>query len=244
MKTRHYLMIAALAASAPCLLAGEVPATTSPSIENSSEGDFQFSLTAGYESLHVYRGADSSMGSQNLWQGLDVEYKDFLHFNLYHGSGTNSDYEELTPSAYIHRDFGPIEAAFGVIWYHFPDYHSSDSVEFYLRFSHDFQNGFSTWLHVGYNEDADGWYEEVGLKYTKELGEKLSISPYLVTGFSQNYRGENGDDGFDHLTFGVNAPYALTKSVTLTPGVGLALPMDTFDGDDELWGSLTLSVSF
>lgn len=243
MKTRHTFMIAALAlGSIPCLLAGETR-TTAPAIETSSEGDFAFSLSAGYESLHVYRGADSSMGSANLWQGIDVDYKDFLHFNLYHGSGTNSDYEELTPSAYVHHDFGPVDAAFGVIWYHFPDYHSSDSVEFYLRFSHDFDNGISTWLHVGYNEDADGWYQELGVKYTKEITEHLSLSPYLVAGFSQHYRG-TGEDGFDHLTFGLNAPYTLTKMVTLTPAVGLALPMDTFNGDDELWGALTLTVRF
>lgn len=244
MKTHHRLLLLLLA-SAPsqALLAGnEAPA---PALSDAgSADDFKFTLSAGYESLHVYRGADSSMGSQNLWQGLDVEFKDFLHFNLYHGSGTNSDYEELTPSAYVHHDFGPVDAAFGVIWYHFPDYHSSDSVEFYLRFSHDFKNGVSTWLHVGYNEDAEGWYEEIGVKYTKEITDRFALSPYAVVGFSEHYREPGGDDGLDHLTFGLTAPFKVTKTVTLTPAVGLALPMDTFDGDDELWGALTLSVSF
>lgn len=248
MRTLHRFLGAALALlpTAP-LLAGDLvapsDATTTKPAGGFNNGDLQISLTAGYESLHVYRGADSSMGSQNLWQGLDVDYKNFFHFNLYHGSGTNSDYEELTPSAYIHHDFGPVDAAFGVIWYHFPDYNDSDSVEYYLRFSHDFANGISTWLHVGYNQDAEGWYEEVGVKYTRELTERLSIAPYTVVGFSQHYRG-TGKDGLDHVTVGVNAPYQLTDKVTLLPAVGLALPMDTFDGDNELWGALSVTVRF
>jgi hypothetical protein len=220
-------------------LAGQEPAVLAP-----STGDFEYTLSVGYESLHVYRGADSSLGSANLWQSIDVEYKNFLHFNLYHGSGTNSKYEELTPSAYIHKDFNGTDAAFGIIWYHFPDYHSSDSVEFYLRFTHDFKNGFTGWAHIGYNADADGFYEELGVKYSKALTDRFSLDPYAVVGFSQDYRGPGSDDGLDHLTFGINAPYKFTDHVSLVPGVGLALPMDTFNASDELWGSLTLSVKF
>jgi hypothetical protein len=250
MRIRHYMLIATLTAiPIPLLHAGDAAASASADTTaktdsaTNSNGDFQVSLSAGYESLHVYRGADSSFGAANLWQGVDVDYKDFFHFNLYHGSGLGSKYEELTPSAYIHHDFGPVDAAFGVIWYHFPDYHSSDSLEYYLRFSHDFQNGIGTWLHVGYNQDADGYYEELGLKYTKAFTDKLSLSPYTAIAFSQHYRG-TGDDGLDQITFGLNAPYKATEHITVTPAVGLALPMDTFDGDKELWGALTVSFKF
>ncbi|MDB6080104.1 MAG: hypothetical protein JWO82_3851 [Akkermansiaceae bacterium] len=250
MRTRHYLLIATLTAIPTQLLLAGDPTTDSPAATKTvtsdptdPEGDFKFSLSAGYESRHIYRGADSSLGAANLWQGIDVDYKDFFHFNLYHGSGLGSKYEELTPSAYIHHDFGPVDAAFGVIWYHFPDYHSSDSVEYYLRFSHDFKNGIGTWLHVGYNQDADGYYEEFGVKYTKDITDKLSISPYTAIAFSQHYRG-TGDDGLDQITVGLNAPYKITPRLTATPAVGLALPMDTFDGDKELWGAFTLSFKF
>lgn len=232
-----------LALFIPCpLLAG----TTAPTPITPAASDdrwWEASLNVGFETLHVYRGADSSFGQAIVWESLDVELFDFLHLNLYNGNSFDGEYGELTPTVYVHKDFGFADVAAGMIWYHFPGEDGVDSEEYFVRLSRELGAGFSASAWFSYNARSEGWYHELKLSHSLELTERLALQTSAALGYSQNYRGD-GDDGLDNLTFVVGLPVKLTESLTLKPAVGYAFALDTLDTEDEGWGALTLSYQF
>jgi len=204
---------------------------------------WEASLNVGFETLHVYRGADSSFGQAIVWESLDVELFDFLHLNLYNGNSFDGEYGELTPTVYVHKDFGFADVAAGMIWYHFPGEDGVDSEEYFVRLSRELGAGFSASAWFSYNARSEGWYHELKLSHSLELTDRLALQTSAALGYSQNYRGD-GDDGLDNLTFTVGLPVKLTESLTLKPAVGYAFALDTLDSEDEGWAALTLSYQF
>jgi len=236
--------IAAIALASP-LLAG-TDDTASPSgagaIYKPADKWWDVTLSAGYESLHVYRGADSSFGNANIWQTLDVEIADLFHFNLYNGNSTNGEYGELTPSIYFHKDLGFLTASVGMIWYHFPGEDGVDSEEYYIQFSKELGAGFSASAWFSYNARSEGWYHELKVNHSLELTERLRLESYVALGVSEDYR--SGGNGLDNLTIGIGLPYSLTDKITLKPSLGYAFALDAMDTDDEGWAAFTASYHF
>lgn len=221
---------------------GVSSSTDAPSIYKPSDKWWEASLSVGYETLHVYRGADSSFGEGNIWQSLDVEIADVFHFNLYNGNSFNGEYGELTPSAYFHKDLGFLTASAGMIWYHFPGEKGVDSEEYYLQLSKDLGGGFSASTWFSYNARSEGWYHELKVNHSLELSERLKLESYVALGVSQDYR--SGGDGLDNLTIGVGLPVSITDNITLRPSVGYAFTLDAMDSGDEGWAGLTASYRF
>lgn len=226
----------------PCpLLAG----TTEPAITpaaSSPDRWWEASLNAGFETLHVYRGADSSFGQANVWESLDVDLFDFFHFNLYNGNSFDGEYGELTPSLYFHKDLGPVTAAVGMIWYHFPGEDGVDSEEYYLQLSGELGAGFSASAWFSYNARSEGWYHELKLNHSLPINDRLSLESYAALGYSENYR-SNGD-GLDNLTIGIGLPIKLAEKITLRPSLGYAFALDALDSEDEGWAALSVSYRF
>ena len=226
----------------PCpLLAGTTEPTLTPSA-SPTERWWDASLNVGFESLHVYRGADSSFGQANLWESIDIDILDFFHFNLYNGNSFDGEYGELTPSAYFYHDFGAITASTGMIWYHFPGEDGVDSEEYYVQLSGELGAGFSASAWFSYNARSEGWYHELKLNHALPLNERLSLESYVALGYSENYRA-NGD-GLDNLTIGVGLPIKLAEKVTLKPSLGYAFALDALDTEDEGWAAISLSYRF
>jgi hypothetical protein len=200
------------------------------------------SLNVGYETLHVYRGADSSFGDPIIWETLDLDAFNLVHFNLYNGNAFNGEYGELTPSGYFYKDLGPVTVAAGMIWYHFPDYNGSDSEEYFVNFSGDLGAGFSASAWFSYNAESEGWYHELKVSHSMELCQRVKLESYGALGYSEHYR--SGGDGLDNLTFAVGLPVTLAEGLTLKPSLGYAFALETMDSENEGWAGLTLSYQF
>ena len=237
----HRLLPLALFIPCPLLAGTTEPAPAAPAA--SQDRWWEASLNVGFETLHVYRGADSSFGQAIVWESLDVELFDFLHLNLYNGNSFDGEYGELTPTVYIHKDFGFADVAAGVILYHFPGEEGVDSDEYFVRLSRELGAGFSASAWFSYNARSEGWYHELKIAHSLGLTDRLSLQTSAALGYSQNYRGD-GDDGLDNLTLVVGLPVKLTESLTLKPAVGYAFALDTLDSEDEGWAALTLSYQF
>lgn len=226
----------------PCpLLAGTIT-TESTVTPAAPERWWDASLNVGFESLHVYRGADSSFGQANLWESIDIDILDFFHFNLYNGNSSDGEYGELTPSAYFYHDFGPVTASAGMIWYHFPGEDGVDSEEYYVQLSGELGAGFSASAWFSYNARSEGWYHELKLNHALPINQRLSLESYVALGYSQNYRAD--DDGLDNLTIGMGLPIKLAERVTLKPSLGYAFALDALDSEDEGWAAISLSYRF
>lgn len=203
---------------------------------------WEASLNVGAETLHVYRGADSSAGSANFWESLDIEVADVFHFNLYNGNSPDGEYGELTPSAYFHKDLGPVTVSAGMIWYHFPGEDGKDSEEYYIQLSRELGAGFSASAWFSYNARSEGWYHELKLNHSLALTNRLKLETYAALGYSENYR--SGGNGLDNLTLGVGLPIAVAENVTIKPSLGYAFALDAQDTEDEGWAGLTVSLRF
>ncbi len=226
----------------PCpLFAGTVEPAVTAGIP-SSEPWLKATLNVGYETLHVYRGVDSSAGNANIWESVDLDILNAFHFSLYNGNSLDGEYGELTPSAYVYHDFGPITAAAGMIWYHFPGEDGVDSEEYYIQLSGELGAGFSASAWFSYNARSEGWYHELKLNHTLPLGDRQNLESYAALGYSTDYR--SGGNGLDNFTVGVGLPVKLAESLTLRPALGYAFALDTLDSGNEGWAALTLSYRF
>jgi hypothetical protein len=244
MKSKIASCLLCLGLFIPCpLLAGNTTAESITTAPSSQDRWWEASLNVGFETLHVYRGADSSFGQAIVWESLDVELFDFLHLNLFNGNSFDGEYGELTPTVYVHKDFGFADVAVGMIWYHFPGEDGVDSEEYFLRFNRELGAGFSATAWFSYNARSEGWYHELKLNHSLELSDRLALQTSAALGYSQDYRGD-GDDGLDNLTLTVGLPVKLNDSLTLTPSVGYAFALDVLDSEDEGWAALTLSYQF
>lgn len=219
-------------------------ATTADASAISKPADrwLEASVSVGYESLHVYRGADSSFGNANVWESLDLEMADLFHFNLYNGNSFNGEYGELTPSFYFHKDLGFLTASVGMIWYHFPGEDGVDSEEYYLQLSKDLGAGFSASAWFSYNARSEGWYHELKVNHSLELSDRINLESYVALGVSEDYR--SGGNGLDNLTIGVGLPVSVTEKVTVRPSLGYAFALEAMDTDDEGWAAVTASYRF
>lgn len=227
------------------LLAGTADITTTAgegAISKPADDWLEASLTVGYESLHVYRGADSSFGNANVFQTLDLEMADLFHFTLYNGNSFNGEYGELTPSFYFHKDLGFLTASVGMIWYHFPGEDGVDSEEYYLQLSKDLGAGFSASAWFSYNARSEGWYHELKVNHTYGINDRINLESYVALGVSEDYR--SGGNGLDNLTIGVGLPVSVTEKITIRPSLGYAFALEAMDTDDEGWAGITASYRF
>lgn len=227
------------------LLAGATDTTSTADanvISKPSDRWWEASLSVGYETLHVYRGADSSFGNANVWESLDLEMADLFHFNLYNGNSFNGEYGELTPSFYFHKDLGFLTASVGMIWYHFPGEDGVDSEEYYLQLSKDLGAGFSASTWFSYNARSEGWYHELKVNHSLELNDRINFESYVALGVSEDYR--SGGSGLDNLTIGVGLPISVTEKITIRPSLGYAFALEAMDTDDEGWAGVTASYRF
>lgn len=226
-------------------LAGTADLTSTPdasAITKPADDWLEASLTVGYESLHVYRGADSSFGNANVFQTLDLEMADLFHFTLYNGNSFNGEYGELTPSFYFHKDLGFLTASVGMIWYHFPGEDGVDSEEYYLQLSKDLGAGFSASAWFSYNARSEGWYHELKVNHTYGINDRINLESYVALGVSEDYR--SGGNGLDNLTVGVGLPVSVTENITIRPSLGYAFALEAMDTDDEVWAGITASYRF
>ncbi len=226
------------------LVAGTVESTSESitSSKPSSDRWWEASLNVGYETLHVYRGADSSAGNANIWESLDIEIADLFHFNLYNGNSINGEYGELTPSVYFHKDLGFLTASVGMIWYHFPGEDGIDSEEYYVQLSKELGAGFSASAWFSYNARSEGWYHELKVNHSYALNDRLKLESSVALGVSQDYR--SGGNGLDNLTVTVGLPIAISENITIRPSLGYAFALDTMDSDNEGWAAVTASYRF
>ena len=74
--------------------------------------------------------------------------------------------------------------------------------------------------------------------------DRISVVPAALISYGIDYYGV---DGFNHVKVGLSLPIKLTSTATLTPYIAYNLPIDALDDlgeEDEIYGGVSLSVSF
>ena len=235
---------AALLAASP-VKAG-TPVEPTPMPEPSPEIGAEVSV--GYDTHYIFRGFN--FGENLVWGGVDVSVPldDALSLDLGSWYGTLADdpYDELNLLAGITYDLGGVQLGLGAIWYYFPQGSGGGGIGNDDAFELGASIGGSLGLvDVGlgyyYDFETDGSYIELGAESTIELSDRIALVPGAAIAYADDYYGVSG---FNHIGVSLALPIALTDTATLKPYIAGTWEIDGSGADDEVYGGVSLSVSF
>jgi len=188
-----------------------------------SESLFTYELAAGIHSNYVFRGVDQ-------------------------GGGRLVD---------VARDFGFAEVNVGVIYFNFPDDSSANTTEIYVGVS---KSIYGVGLNATYYYDIDdhSTLDNAGQAYldlSASYGiETLPFSPELTVGFAFQFGDEDpstapSDESFQNFYITLAGSHELNSYATISPYITYVVNRDRDSqldngGDDELFGGVSISVSF
>jgi len=234
---------AAILAAAP-VKAGEpvVPAPAPASSEIGAE------VSVGYDTHYIFRGFN--IGENLIWAGVDlgVPISDGLSLNLgtWYGSLAEDSYDELNLLAGLSYQVGSIELGVGAIWYYFPQGSNGGT----RGIDDALELGATVGTSVGpvdlglgyyYDLEEEGSYIELGASTTIKISDKIGLVPATSISYADDYFGVNG---FNAVGARLSLPIALTDRATLTPYIAATWEIDGSGQDDEVYGGVSLSVSF
>ena len=205
-------------------------------------------VSVGYDTHYIFRGFNYG---ENLVSGgvdVDVPLSDGLSLNLgtWYGSLADDDYDALNLLAGLSYDLGNFELGFGAIWYYYPQGFDGggsgidDALELGASIGTKVA-GIDVGLGYYYDLEEDGSYIELGAAKTIELSDTVA----LVAGTSISYADDYyGISGFNAVGARLSLPIALTDTATLKPYVAGTWGIDGSGQPDEVYGGVSLSVSF
>ena len=199
-------------------------------------------VSVGYDTHYIFRGFNS--GENLIWGGVDVGVPlgaDGLSMNLgtWYGTLADDDYDELNVLGGLSYDLGNFELGLGAIWYYFPRT-GGDAFELGTSVGTSFA-GVDVGLGYYYDFETDGSYIELGAEKTFELSDMVGLTLGGVIAYADDYYGVSG---FNHVGASLALPIALTDTATLKPYIAGTWEIDGSGADDEVYGGVSLSVSF
>ena len=234
---------AAFLAAAPVKAGTPVEATMPP-----ASSEIGAEVTIGYDTHYIFRGFN--YGENLVWAGVDlgVPLSDALSLNLgtWYGTLADDPYDELNLLAGLSYDLGNVEIGVGAIWYYFPQGFDGggsgidDSLELGASIGTNI-GGIDFGLGYYYDLEEEGSYIELGAEYTYEVSDTVALVPATWISYADDYY---GIDGFNAVGVSLSLPIALTDRATLKPYIAASFEIDDSGQEDELYGGVSLSVSF
>lgn len=247
LKSLLTLGMSAFAASAFAGAPAKAPAPVQP-----AEEPLGFSVTVGYDSHYIFRGVEFAQNLVSAAIDGTLPLTDTLSLNVGAWYGTSADdsgvlggsFHELDLYAALLADLGPATVGLKFTQYLF----DGDSA-----FADAPEVGAIVSTTVGpldviagayYDFEAEGFYFETGVSHTFAVTDRVSLVPAALVSYGVDYYGV---DGFNHVKLALSAPIKLTSTATLSPYIAYNLPIDALDDlgeEDQIYGGITLSVSF
>ncbi|MFT4546114.1 MAG: hypothetical protein ACI8XO_000250 [Verrucomicrobiales bacterium] len=235
---------AAFLAAAP-VKAGTPVAPVTPAPVPSSIGA---EVSLGYDTHYIFRGFN--YGENLVWAGVDlgVPLTEGLSLNLgsWYGTLAEDSYDELNLLAGLSYDLGAFEIGVGAIWYYYPQGFDGgglgidDSLELGASIGTNFM-GLDLGLGYYYDLEEEGSYIELGAEKAIEISDSVALVAGTSVGYARDYYGV---DGFNAVGASLSLPIALGDRTTLKPYIAATWEIDESGQDDEVYGGVSLSVSF
>lgn len=217
--------------------AGVLLATTPSEIkaEDSLIGGVSGSVAMGYDTEYYFRGVN--FGGSPIWTGVDISIPLAEGYSLNPGiwyinptDGASDD--ELDYYVSLDTPFG-----IGLVYtaYTFPEA-GGDTNEFGITYGYTLA-GIDFGLGYYYDIDLEASYYEISTGYAIDVTDGIALEGSATLGFL--------DEELNHVLLTLGLPIALTDSATLTPYVAGTFALDAIeDGDDEVFGGVSLAVAF
>jgi hypothetical protein len=257
------LLMTLFAMNVPTANAGTTTSAKAPTpaIEPVEDPGIGLEANIGYDMRYYVRGF--WFANHNVWTSLaystpltDKLSLDF--FSYYTQSWTPTDYNEVDAGVYMTYDAGFTSITFGYTWYYFLNGFFGDG-EGPQDWAHEV--GFNTVTPLGpvnfnfayyYDLYIAASYFQAGFDTSIPVTDKIAIVPSAVVGYNVGdyYSLGTADTSFNHIGLRIDVPITLSKTATLTPYIAANFSLEgkegvnTIEGENELWGGVSLSFTF
>ena len=101
--------------------------------------------------------------------------------------------------------------------------------------------GLDLGLGYYYDLEEEGSYIELGAEKAIEISDSVALVAGTSVGYARDYYGV---DGFNAVGASLSLPIALGDRTTLKPYIAATWEIDESGQDDDVYGGVSLSVSF
>ncbi|MBI5063723.1 MAG: MltA-interacting MipA family protein [Desulfatitalea sp.] len=189
----------------------------------------------------------------NVWGNYDLD-------EYYDDTPDDNEFSEVDLTLYYGFSVQKLEVTVGVIDYLFPAGGKSTS-EVYTNLAYPLIGGLSAGFDFYYDfDEVDSYYTDLGLTYSMELMDKLSLDAgakigYAGENFAEYYSGGT-QAGFYDYTLSAGLTYALSEGLKVGAKLAYTDSLDSdvladadiangvYGHDVEFYGGLTVSYAF
>ena len=204
--------------------------------------DIGAEVSVGYDTDYMFRGVN--LGQDLLWSDVNVStsLSDGLDLGVgawYANVADDAGNDELDIYAGLSTSMGDMSVDLGATYYYYPDPTAGDgTLEFGIGLGTS-AGPIDLSLGLYYDIDLEAAYYEVGAATSFDLTDTMAVD---VGGAIGNFDG----DTLTALTFTIGVPITLSDSASLSPYVGVNIPLDDFEDveDDTIYSGLSLTVGF
>ena len=204
--------------------------------------DIGAEVSVGYDTDYMFRGVN--LGEDLLWSDVNVSttLTDGLDLGVgawYANVADDAGNDELDIYAGLSTSMGDISLDLGATYYYYPDPVAGEgTLEFGVGFGTSV-GPFDLSLGLYYDIDLEAAYYEVGAATSFDLTDTMAVD---VGGALGNFDG----DTLTALTFTIGVPITLSDSASLSPYVGVNIPLDDYEDEfgDDIYSGLSLTVGF
>ena len=204
--------------------------------------DIGAEVSVGYDTDYMFRGVN--LGQDLLWSDVNVStsLSDGLDLGVgawYANVADDAGNDELDIYAGLSTSMGDMSVDLGATYYYYPDTTAGDgTLEFGIGLGTS-AGPIDLSLGLYYDIDLEAAYYEVGAATSFDLTDTMAVD---VGGAIGNADG----DTLTALTFTIGVPITLSDSASLSPYVGVNIPLDDYEDafGDDIYSGLSLTVGF
>tara|TARA_B100000609_G_C17185129_1_gene419302 strand:+ start:592 stop:1308 length:717 start_codon:yes stop_codon:yes gene_type:complete len=204
--------------------------------------DIGAEVSVGYDTDYMFRGVN--LGQDLLWSDVNVStsLSDGLDLGVgawYANVADDAGNDELDIYAGLSTSMGDMSVDLGATYYYYPDPTAGEgTLEFGIGLGTS-AGPIDLSLGLYYDIDLEAAYYEVGAATSFDLTDTMAVD---VGGAIGNADG----DTLTALTFTIGVPITLSDSASLSPYVGVNIPLDDYEDDfgDDIYSGLSLTVGF
>ena len=204
--------------------------------------DIGAEVSVGYDTDYMFRGVN--LGEDLLWSDVNVSttLTDGLDLGVgawYANVADDAGNDELDIYAGLSTSMGDMSVDLGATYYYYPDPTAGEgTLEFGIGLGTS-AGPIDLSLGLYYDIDLEAAYYEVGAATSFDLTDTMAVD---VGGAIGNADG----DTLTALTFTIGVPITLSDSASLSPYVGVNIPLDDYEDEfgDDIYSGLSLTVGF
>ena len=204
--------------------------------------DIGAEVSVGYDTDYMFRGVN--LGQDLLWSDVNVStsLSDGLDLGVgawYANVADDAGNDELDIYAGLSTSMGDMSVDLGATYYYYPDPTAGEgTLEFGIGLGTS-AGPIDLSLGLYYDIDLEAAYYEVGAATSFDLTDTMAVD---VGGAIGNADG----DTLTALTFTIGVPITLSDSASLSPYVGVNIPLDDYEDEfgDDIYSGLSLTVGF